>query len=170
MKLGDLNAGYWAVVMNSIIDFEGVNLDEDESSKLRSRFWQLAKTESDSIHERIDAKELFENAKGDTILLDMICNGEKFDNGGSVHFALSNLGALQHAKLSLFQQREVYFCTSLIKDRWSSLLFHGLSSIDSRLCWGIGYVSEFFSDAIIDEYLELIEKIVNIVTQDDSKL
>ena len=167
LNINHLNPGYWAVVMNSIIEFEGINFDEDDTSKLRNRFWQLAKTESDSIHERIDAKELFENAKGESFLLDIILNGDKFENGGGAHFALSNLGALQHTKLNLFRQREVYFCTSLVKDRWNALIFHGLSSIDGHLCWGIVYTCEFISDAIIDEYLELIEKIVIIVTQDD---
>lgn len=167
LNIDHLNPGYWAVIMNSIIEIEGINVDEDDTTKLRNRFWSLAKTESDSIHERIDAKELFENAKGESLFLEMILNGEKFENGGGAHFALSNLGALQYAKLSLLRQREFYFCTSLLKDRWNALIFHCLSSIDGHLCWGIVYTFEFVSDAIIDEYLELIKKIVSIVTQDN---
>lgn len=160
LNLGDLNVGYWAVVMNSIVDCKGTNIN---SSEFNGRFWELTKLESDSIHSRIKAGELFENAKLDTMLLDLINKDTQFESGGGVHFALSNLGSLSYTNLNKLIQREFYFCTSLKKNRWSSLIFHGLCSIDNRLCWGISYVTEFLSDAIIEEYMDLIQHVMKCV-------
>lgn len=160
-NLGDLNIGYWAVVMNCVVGCEGVDIESGDEFK--NEFWRLAKTESDSIHERIKEGELFESAKEDAVLLDMINKEVKFENGGGVHFALSNLGALQFKKLKRLHPREFYFCTSLVKDRWSALIFNGICSIDGRLCWSIGYVAESISDNIIDEYINSIHFITKTV-------
>jgi hypothetical protein len=73
--LDNTSAGYWAVVMNDIVDCESVRFEE--SAFWRNRFWEMVKIESDSIHERIKANELFENAKMDTLLLDMINKEER---------------------------------------------------------------------------------------------
>lgn len=162
-NVGDLNAGYWAVVMNCIVDCRKVTSETDAKEAYR-RFWELAKLESDSIHERIKANELIENAKMDTMLLDVINRGESFGNGGSVHFALSNLGALSRGNLKRFRPREFYFCTSLVKNRWSSLIFNGLSSLDNQLSWSVGYVVEFVSDSIINDFISFIRDILESLT------
>lgn len=161
LKIGDLNVGYWAVVMNSIVDCSRIDLESIPC--IKSNFWSLAKTESDSIHERIDSGELFENAKIDTKLLELINSEQDFENGGGVHFALSNLGILHYNKLKWLKQREFYFCTSLVKNRWNALIFNGLCTIDNQLCWSLGYVAEFISDGLIDQYLESIQWIIKSI-------
>merc|ERR1712127_654399 len=133
------------------------------NSSFKTNFWMTVKRESDSIHQRIDRNggdELVENAKQDAGLLAMCRSSEfKFDNGGAVHFAISNVGSLrrqqktqtkttqQQEKGLDIQLREFYFNTPCLANRWNALVFHGLGSVgeDGRLCWTIAYNSKYLS-------------------------
>jgi hypothetical protein len=150
--LDNLASGYWATVFNC-------ELNTKDLTKIdSSTFWKLAKCESDSIHTRISNKEHFESAKLDTALLIDIEN--EFQNG-STHFALSNLGSMTTESKNFIEIDEHYFGTSCQAKRWTSLIFHGLCTINNRLCWSITYNSELIRDEIVEELIQNLNEIID---------
>ena len=111
LNIGNLNVGYWAIVLNGILNTNDEEFDLSNDLFYKEKFWQLAKEESDTIHSRIKEGELIENAKLDMVLLKMIQEDFKFENGG-VHFAISNLGPLKQVDLDNITLTENYFNTS----------------------------------------------------------
>ena len=167
LRMDNVKMGYWAIVLNGIIEISdeqqdagGALADDDAMSEW---FWRTAKRESDSIHERIGAGELIENAKLDTCLLELIDDDHVFENG-SVHFAMSNLGALQQQqdqRPPLIHVEQLYYNTSCAPKRWTSVVFHGLSSINGRLCWSLAYNAQLVSDKCIAALVDNIRDVLN---------
>ena len=155
--------GYWAVVF-------GLNFDEEcdlsDQNFWSGKFWEFVKREANSLHEKLKNYEHFEAAKFDNILFEQINNGGKFPNGGGVHYALSNLGVMPTSIQSSnkVKIKKHFFATSLQENRWSSVLFHGLTTIDNVLCWSITYNSKFFTNQTIDFLVENIKKIIESVS------
>jgi hypothetical protein len=146
--LDNLASGLWAVVFNCILT----------ESELYKDFWQLAKIQSDSIHERLKQNEQFESAKMDFCLLEQIRSDMQFSNGGGVHFALSNLGSMKN-KTSI-KIKEHHFGFSFVENRWNSLVFHGITTVDDELSWSITYNSNAIKDDIVDELVQCISNII----------
>lgn len=167
LDIGNLNMGYWPVVLNGIVNTENIQKLDDEF--FREHFWSMAKYESDLIHQRIEEKELIENAKMDTLLLGLIDQDFKFENG-SVHFAMSNLGSLQSSKSNIFNVKELYYNTSTVAGRWTAVVFHGLSSINNTLCWSLGYNSDLVDDKCIDYLINSIKNIIRNAIAEQSKI
>lgn len=165
LNLGNLNMGYWPVVFNGIVELD--SSFELNGDFFRTKFWKMAQTESDSLHERIRQNEHYENAKMDTILLDLINNDHVFENGGGVHFAISNLGPLKATKMNNFRITELYYNTSCASNRWSAIVFHGLCSIDDTLCWSLGYNKSYVRREIIDYLLNSIKRITDLALEAD---
>jgi hypothetical protein len=111
LELGNLNVGYWAIVLNGLFSTEALDLACDDLT-FGQKFWSLAKQESDSIHRRIKENELIENAKLDLALLDLYDQNVEFETGGGVHFAISNLGLMKQENLETFDLTELHFTTS----------------------------------------------------------
>ena len=154
--------GYWAVVF-------GLNFfaecDLNDKIFWSKTFWEHVKHEANALHERIRNNEHFEAAKFDNILFQQISNEEKFVNGGGVHYALSNLGVMPSSisSESKIKIKKHFFGTSLQENRWSSLIFHGLTTIDDSLCWSITYNSNLFTTEIIETLVSFIKKIIQHV-------
>lgn len=160
LNIDNLTMGFWPVPLNGHLNTETFMDFTVDKNFLTKYFWQMAKKESDSIHDRISHNELFENAKLSSALLDLIDNDFKFENG-AVHFAMSNLGKIAaYKKFDLFKIEEIYFSVSCAENRWSSVNFHGLCTFDDTLCWSFSYNSKYFDERIIEI---LIEKILFII-------
>lgn len=155
--------GYWAVVFGLNFDKE---CDLNDQTFWSEKFWEFVKSEANNLHEKLNNSEHFEAAKFDNILFEQINNGEKFPNGGGVHYALSNLGIMPASIQSSnkIKIKKHFFATTLQENRWSSVAFHGLTTIDSVLCWSITYNSKFFTNQIIDFLVENITQIIEKVT------
>lgn len=167
--------GYWAVVLTSMFKSNSENFIDDNNNNQtesenfwQSKFWQLAKHESDNIHKRIDQNEHIENAKFDTALLEVINSGETFPNGGGVHFALSNLGVMPTANKDCkhIEIKEHYFGTSAQPNRWSAVVFHGVTTVDNNLCWSITYNAKEFRDDLIELLIQNINEIFGHIAID----
>ena len=162
LNVGNLNMGYFAVVFNGLFKTSNLNESNYGSDEFWSKqFWDLVKLESDDLHKRVESSELNENAKLDFLLLDLIEKNNEFYHG-SVHFALSNLGAMK-SELELFDFKEFYYNTSSVKNRWTAIVFHGLSSVNDKLCWSLGYNSDLFDDLVIQTFIENVKHIVQTV-------
>jgi hypothetical protein len=158
-SIDNLTMGYWPVVLNGVFN-------TDELLKPDYDFWSLVKKESDLIHERLRCKEHLETAKLDLILLDLIDKQFVFDQGGGVHFALSNSGIFTtSSNTKRLKIKELYYNVAVKSNRWSTILFHGVVTIDSRLCWSVGWNwssikkenIEFLCDAIKRHVYEIIQ-------------
>ena len=162
LNVGNTNMGYFPVVLNGIFEAEEAkHIYDSEGNINKDKFWNLAKRESDLIHERINSSEMYEASKLDEILLKLIDQNYEFENG-NVHFALSNLGALTSSS-SLLHVKEFYYNTSSVSKRWTAVVFHGLSTINNTLCWSIGYNSSLISDDVIQKLAENIKQIIEII-------
>lgn len=157
--LSNNSMGYFAVVFTSIFNEE---TQMNEETFWSDKFWFLAKQESDAIHNRIYNNEHFENAKHDIQLLEQINSDNKFSNA-NVHFAMSNLGVMNQSTKSLdtIKIDEHYFGTTCVQNRWSALVFHGITTVNDQLCWSISYNSECIRDEVIDYLSNFINEILN---------
>ena len=165
LGLGNLNMGYWSIVLNGVVDVDKLGVERDEASFYGKRFWAQAKKESDELHKRIDDNELYENAKLDQLLLNDIDQDVKYEHG-AVHFAISNLGNMQPSSpTALIKFKEAYFDTACVPNRWSAIVFHGLTTLETRLCWGIAYNCNLVRDEIVAHLIQSInETIASVVS------
>lgn len=168
--IDNLNMGYWPVVQNGYLNTVNKQLDIDEPDWYRvanqqqaDSFWSLVKQESDTIHKRLVDMEHVETAKTDGILLDMIERGVKFEQGGGVHYALSNLGSFPDPNLTHIGIKEIYYNVSCAPNRWSTGIFHGLSTLNDRLCWSIGWNCQLISPRYVRYLCESIQRIISLV-------
>jgi hypothetical protein len=163
LKMDNLTMGFWAVVMSSFLDAEPIKNKKLDKEFLAKNFWSLAKKESDSIHKRIDENEWYQNAKLSNLLLDLMEMGVKFENGSS-HFCMSNLGRVPMNNLSLFKVTDIFFSVSVNENRWSAVCYHGVCTIEDKLCWSLCYNSRLFDDCIIDSLIDKIGFILDCIS------
>ena len=151
--------GFFVSVLTCEFKFDS-NSDGDHFELFVKKFWQLAKIESDTIHKRLSSNEHIEAAKCDGYqLLKQIKEGKKFVNGGGVHYALSNLGVVTPPKLENICINKYFYQVSMEAERWSSIIFNGICSLNNRLIWGISYNSNLIRDEIIENLSNNIKKI-----------
>jgi hypothetical protein len=165
LGLDNLKMGYWPVVQNGKLSTENKKLDLGNDQWYRREFWDLVKYESDLIHTRLSNEEHIESAKLDAQLLDLINDKNfKFEQGGSVHFALSNLGPFKPVETKSLHIKEFYYNTSTAPNRWSAVMFHGLSTVENTLCWSFGYnsklIDEKYAKFLCDSILMILEKAI----------
>ena len=166
LNIDNLEMGYWPVVQNGVFDIDGKILEVDKKDWYDIEFWKLVKLESDSIHRRLREKEHIESAKLDKFLLDLIDQNFKFEQGGGVHFALSNVGSFESAKLKNFKIRGMYYNVSCADNRWSTGIFNGLATIENRLCWSIGSNSRIFHKKFVEDFKCLLTKIFDLAIEE----
>jgi hypothetical protein len=156
--------GYWPVVQNGRFELEGKTLDihNVEWYGKGGEFWRLVKEESDRIHKRLADGEHIETAKIDKILLDLFDQNFKFDMGGGVHFAVSNVGSFNYEKMTRFKPSEFYYNVSCAPNRWSTGIFYGLSTIDNRLSWSVGWNCQAFHRLFIYSLCRSIRRIIDL--------
>lgn len=159
--------GFFASHLDCAFEFDaGLDLDSFDETV----FWLKAKTQSDQLHQRLKTNEHLETVKQDSKLIDEI-ETKKFTNGGGVHFALSNLGSIDTStEIDSNQVKidEFYYQVSLEANRWSSLVFNGVSTLNGRLIWGISYNSRFIRTEIIKFIIERIQIVFQKLTYSTS--
>lgn len=165
--------GFYASHLDCACEFDSSHLRLQTGSSLFSidEFWRQARDESTRLHERLERLEaLDETASQDTYLVDQL-EKRGFANGGGVHFALSNLGAVNsrensNEKQHIIELDEFYYQVSLESYRWSSLVFNGVSTLDGNLFWGITYNSKFIRSEIIKYTVECVKFLFDKLTTD----
>jgi hypothetical protein len=167
LNIDNMSMGYWPVVQNGCLQATDRVIDVNSAEWHKSgEFWKLVKEESDSIHRRLDEGEHVETAKIDRILLDLFDQDFEFEQGGGVHFAVSNVGSFSSMRMDAFRPREMYYNVSCAPNRWSTGIFHGLATIDGRLSWSIGWNCQLYHRRFIDSLCESIRKIVDLAVVD----
>jgi hypothetical protein len=163
-----MTMGYWPVVQNGFFEVrDSAQIDVNSAEWYKSgEFWRFVKEESDTIHRRLGAGEHIETAKIDKILLDLFDQEFKFEQGGGVHFAVSNVGSFGSQRVERFRAREMYYNVSCAPNRWSTAIFHGLSTIDGRLCWSVGWNCQLYHRRFIDSLCESIRKVFDYAIAD----
>lgn len=167
LNLNNTQMGFYATCLNFKYKFDNYvqNLDEFLSEK----FWYHAKRESNELHKRLESREHIKNGIGagecedkTKCLLNNI-DVVKFNNGGGVHFAISNLGQLSRYTFqsNLIEIDQFNYQISMDENRWSSILFNGISTNSNfnHLDWGITFNSISIREEIIGFKLNLIKEI-----------
>ena len=164
LNLDSHQMGFFASVLTGEFKFESEMHENQKYQAFLAKFWEYAKKESEIIHSRLKQNEHVEAAKIDSYLLVKQLsetNGKiSFPNGG-VHYAFSNIGILNPPKLELFYISKYYYQVSQEAQRWSSIIFNGVSTLDNNLIWGITYNSNYIRDTIVDNVIKNVLDICN---------
>jgi hypothetical protein len=164
-SIGNLNMGLFANFLDIEINLKDVDVSNEEFFK--TKFWQMAKHESDSIHRRIKSNELNENVKFFSSMLkamdDKMQYGQPWPSLG-VHCSLSSKGVFKSSKFGHFKLNECYSNMSTPEDRFASPLFHGVYTINNQFNWTLSYNSRIFSPQAIEYLSDSIRRIIHILT------
>ena len=126
----------------------------------------MVSSESSRLHRRLLSNEHVENAKSDFLLYRQLIGGETFPNGGGVDYAMSNVGQLDSVENetneTTFKLDEYYYQVSMQENRWSSVIFNGISTLNDRVNWGVTFNSRHIRTDIM-EYI--IENVIHFVSK-----
>jgi len=67
--------------------------------------------------------------------------------------------------LELFYLKKFFYQVSQEAQRWSSIIFNGLSTLDHQLIWGITYNSNFIRETIIENIIKNVLEICHKITE-----
>ena len=151
------NMGFCSAFIPGILNIspELVLKPGQDISEWQTAIWKASNSETISLHSRLKAGEHIEGVKADRLLYEDLQNESVvFENGGC-HFAISNLGpVLSSFELTKFKITEFLVQVSMKEQRWSSVMFNGLATVNSQLQWGITYNAKLFGDRVIDLIIE----------------
>lgn len=166
LNIGNEKMGIYSSVVDVELDLSSCLQFENDATFWSSRLWTMVSSESSRLHRRLLSNEHVENAKSDFLLYRQLIGGETFPNGGGVDYAMSNVGQLDSVENetneTTFKLDEYYYQVSMQENRWSSVIFNGISTLNDRVNWGVTFNSRHIRTDIM-EYI--IENVIHFVSK-----
>lgn len=133
-----------------------INSKEAEST----RFWTEAKEISDGFHVRLTSQTEKLNtrvASKSAISSESVKDLKLMNN----HINISNMGVLDTSAIpGVFKLRTRFMCSYFTKDNMDRFFLNHISTVDSHICWLIGFNSFFVDCSLADEFLKFVREIL----------
>jgi len=153
--------GVYSTGLESFLD-ESINIEN---------FWKKAQEHSIQLHNRLKNNEdLLSVLNGENFLDSLIQNKSFYDSDEKVDlFTLSNTGILKtrlntDGMNDVIHIKENYTAMPAFENRYSALLFNGVSTINKCLFWSFSFNEKYFSKLFISNLkinmLDIINKLV----------
>jgi len=165
--LDDTCMGVW---ISSFVPDVQIEHEESESEFWTKLFWEMARKRSEAIHAYLNEKAFFNEANlvQEQNIYHMIEKGWKAKDV-FIMWAVSNIGRMAGAAtdssrdIEIFEHHEGLAYT---RDFFITAAFHGIASVDGKLCWGITWNKQFLRQQVVhvwrDQMADIFTKLANI--------
>lgn len=165
--LDDTCMGVW---ISSFVPDVQVEHEESEPGFWTKLFWDMSRKRSEAIHAYLNEKAFFNKANlvQEQNIYHMLENGWK-PKDVFIMYAVSNVGRMAGAvsdssrDIEVFEHHEGLAYT---RDCLITAAYHGIASVDGKLCWGISWSKQFLRPEVVhvwrDHMADIFTKLADI--------